>query len=183
MKCLAVYPRALHNLKTQVNIHRDQQFRIKVVEPVPPSEPFQQASLQQTLSALSDDSKVVIDRYRELIGPAARRISPTRRPNDKTWLWSSHQGTALERQNAVALPVLVYPRALPNADIESGVKQQVLNKLVKHLKVLLDQEAREGKSHTPDSTSRPDASLDLARAQRIDPKARMDADELALHQR
>ncbi|KAG9011752.1 hypothetical protein FRB94_007742 [Tulasnella sp. JGI-2019a] len=77
----------------------------------------------------------------------------------------------------------VYPRALPNADIESGVKQQVLNKLVKYLKALLDQEAREGKSHTPDSTSRPDASLDLARAQRIDPKARMDADELALHQR
>ncbi|KAG9034516.1 hypothetical protein FRB95_013083 [Tulasnella sp. JGI-2019a] len=83
MKCLAFYPRALHSLETQVNIHRDRQFRIKVVEPVSPSEPFQQASLQQTLSALSDGSGAVIVRYRELIRRAAQRISLTRPPDDK----------------------------------------------------------------------------------------------------
>ncbi|KAG8995944.1 hypothetical protein FRB94_008681 [Tulasnella sp. JGI-2019a] len=224
MKCLALYPRALHSLRAHIKVFCGQLFHIRVVETSLPSQPSQQASLQMTLSAVSDGSLEDVARCRDLIKQAVLR-GPERSVRDKAYQcligklddteWEgSFRGNVhceaclacemimapIAHQNSIgtskrccaictwfleavdpeirysATHGKVYPWALPTIDIDPKIKsaaaQDILEKLVHHLRTSLAEEDAQRGSHTPDSASGSDGTHRRMRAAKKKPTKR-----------
>ncbi|KAG9002781.1 hypothetical protein FRB94_004728 [Tulasnella sp. JGI-2019a] len=84
MKSLAMYHRALTRLIANANAYREQLFRIIVVKTSVPSQPSQQASLQDTLATVSDGSDKGIAHCQNLIKEVVEKLGRKSR-DDAYW--------------------------------------------------------------------------------------------------